>query len=369
MPAKDLTRFETLIREHRSALHPLFAYVETAAMHGSLSPESYTLFAANIAARTMLSLSEIHACCIQASLDLDPLRTAFSVMTGAEEGGFGKPDRVHTVLMMNALNYHGQVVFGLPSLDIRYLMALARLLYTSRQYRLLLEVEQSNEGIRERLQRCGLMDATELVHTCRRMATIAGIELPCDPWDDVDEIERIEQLALDSLIISKVLPETIDYCLAQLAVLGRTQAGYLQGVGFAHEGLADGMIYKMFRIMFSQVDRYASRKEFMERVYPYFGAHGNYLDVFNGVAENTDGVEVVHAQRELAKLAQLDSDSLEAAWIGANDFADRNVRIWDGILSAIETAPRPTTALGSMGAIILPTKCDGRTHDYVSTNS
>ena len=176
------------------------------------------------------------------------------------------------------------------------------------------------------------------------MAIIAGIELPHEPWDDANDIEQIEQRTLDSLVASKVLPETLDYCLAQLAVLGRTQAGYLQGVGFAHEGLADGMIYKMFRILFSQIDRYTSRQEFMERVYPYFAAHGNYLDVFNGLAENTDGVEVIHAQRELAKLAQLDSDALDAAWIGANDFADRNVRIWDGIMNALDPTEQITIA-------------------------
>lgn len=363
MSDKNLTRFENLIKEHRSALHPLFDNIESVALNGSLTPDAYLLFSVNIAARTMMSLSEIHACCIQASLDLDPLRTAFSVMTGAEEGGFGKPKNVHTVLMMNALNYHGQVVFGLHDLDLRYLMALVRLLYSSRRYRLLLEVEKSsNTKIRELLQRCDLVDGAELIHTCRRMAAIAGIDLCCEPWDDADEIQQIEQSAFDGLIAAKVLPETIDYCLAQLAVLGRMRAGYLQGVGFAHEGLADGMIYKMFRILYSQIDRYPSRQEFMQRVYPYFSAHGNYLDVYNGVAKNTEGVEVIHAQRELAKLAQLDSDALEAAWGGANDFANRNVRIWDGIMSVLETSSKTRIASGSGLINTIPTKRHAHQH-------
>lgn len=346
MPDHDLSRFTTLINEHRSALHPLFSYIESAALSGSLTSDAYLLFSTNIASRTMLSLPEIHACCIQASLDLDPLRTAYSVMTGAEEGGFGKPHKVHTILMMNALNYHGRVVFGLTALDIRDFMARVRLLYTARRLRSLLELESSgNTGICHRLQQCGLLDSSELAHTCRRLASVAHVPSHDDVWGDACGIKRIEDQVLDSLIRSKVLPETIDYCLAQLEVLGKTRAGYLQGVGFAHEALADGMIYKMFRILYAQIDRYASRQEFMEHVYPYFAAHGDYIGVFDGVAENTEGVEVIHAQRELAKLGRLDSESLDAAWTGANAFADRNVRIWDGLMNALDPTKATRTTL------------------------
>jgi hypothetical protein len=345
MRSNELSRFENLVKQHRSASHALFVHVEQAAVDGSLSAESYRLFSTNIAARTMLSLPEIHACCIQAALDLDPLRTAFSVMTGAEEGGFGKPAKVHTVLMMNALNHHGRVVYGLPELNIHLFMALIRLLHASRQYRLLLEVQQNGKAkILEDLERHGLVHVSELVHTCRRMAAVSEIELPADAWSDPEEIERVEMGALERLAELKVLPETIDYCLAQLDVLVRMRAGYLQGVGFAHEALADGMIFNMFKILFAQIDHYSSRQEFMEHVHPYFSAHGNYLEVLTGQAKDAEGVEVVHAQRELAKLAQLDNEALESAWVGANDFADRNVRIWDGLLNALKSVTQKKTA-------------------------
>jgi hypothetical protein len=342
MSANDLSRFEDLIKEHRSAWHPLFSHVEAAAQAGCLAPDAYALFAVNIAARTMLSLPEIHACCIQAALDLDPLRTAYSVMTGAEEGGFGKPRKVHTVLMMDALNHHGRVVFGLPEVHLGYLMALVRLAHASRQYRCFLEIENSvAANIREQLRDGGLWDAAEILHICRRMAAQAGLLLPEESARRVELFIRLEREAIDRLTKEKVLPETIDYCLAQLDVLNKTRAGYLQGVGFAHEGLADGMIYKMFRILYCQIDRYQSRDDFLKQVYPYFSAHGNYMDVFHGEAENTDGVEVIHAQRELAKLNSLDHEALEAAWKGANEFADRNVRIWDGLLNALKESSPP----------------------------
>ena len=97
------------------------------------------------------------------------------------------------------------------------------------------------------------------------------------------------------------------------------------------------MIYKMFRIMYAHINRYTSKADFEKTVYPYYSAHGNYMEMYHGGKQSDDGVEVVHAQRELTKLAQLDSESLDAAWMGANDFADRNVRIWDGLLRALET--------------------------------
>lgn len=337
---KSIIRFQTFIKEHNSANHQLFDIIETAAKDDSLTPEAYYLFAVNIAARTMLSLPEIHACCIQASLELDPLRTAYSVMTGAEEGGSGKPKEVHSILMMNALNYHGKVVFGLNPINLKYLMALVRLIYSCKKYHSLLNLENRYEGINQDLNLSSFINKDELIDTIIRMANIAEIELSKENLEIIREIDKIEKIAYERLQASKVLVETIDYCLEQLSVLGNMKSGYLQGVGFAHEALADGMINKMFRILYSQVSKYSSEENFIENVYPYFSAHGNYLEVYNGFSEFSEGIEVTHAQRELEKLSQLDESALIVAWVGANDFANRNVRIWDGIMNKIKPLPQ-----------------------------
>lgn len=333
----ELLKFETLVREHKSANHPLFVEIEDAAIEGSLTSEIYQQFAINIATRTMLSLPEIHACCIQASLDLDPLRTAYSVMTGAEEGGFGKPKEVHTVLMMNSLNYHGKIVFGLEPIKLQELMALVRLVYSSNKFINYLNLKSICVDIQES-QLSKFIDTDELIDTCKRMLYITGLKWENKSWKSVEDVVLLNKMAYQTLLEKNVLRETIDYCIAQLDVLVNMKTGYLQGVGFAHEGLADGMINKMFRILYAQVNAYSSPEDFMLNVYPYFSAHGNYIDVYLGLAENSEGVEVTHAQRELEKLAQLDSEALNSAWIGANDFANRNARIWDGIMAVYESS-------------------------------
>jgi len=333
---KKLERFVSLISEHKSANHQLFTALEEAAIEGNLTKELYHLFAVNIAARTMLSLPEIHACCIQASLDLDPLRTSYSVMTGAEEGGSGKPKEVHTVLMMNALNYHGKTVFGLQPLNLKYFMSLVRLLHASKKYKQFLKLKESCSGISDEIL-SPFVNREELIDICKRTSILAEIQLPNEPWETLLDIEKVEKEAHRHLLTANVLQETIDYCLAQLDVLTNMKTGYLQGVGFAHEALADGMINKMFRIMYAQINRYPSEDDFMQNVYPYFSAHGNYIEVYNGLSENSEGVEVTHAQRELEKLSQLDNEAMSVAWIGTNDFANRNVRIWDGLMNAIES--------------------------------
>lgn len=332
----ELDRFVSLIRDHNSAHHHLFTLLEEVATAGQLTAEGYHLFAVNIAVRTMLSLPEIHACCIQASLDLDPLRTTFSVMTGAEEGGAGKPEQVHTVLMMKALNTHGSIVFNLPPLHLPYFMSLIRLLHATGKYKQYLRLQQKHAQITDEELSC-FVNKVELTDICRRCSAITGIKMPESAFHNIAELELIEELTQQELLSAGVVQETIDYCLAQLNVFTNMTTGYLQGVGFAHEGLADGMINKMFRIMYSQIDSYQSTSYFMQEVYPYFAAHGNYLQLYTGLEDDAEGVEVTHAQRELAKLSQLDDEALQVAWQGANDFANRNALIWDGMLKAIDS--------------------------------
>jgi hypothetical protein len=331
--------FEQFVLNHRSADHEIFSVVEAAAVQGSLTRDQYSLFAKNIAARTMMSLSEIHACCIQASLDLDPLRTAYGVLTGAEEGGFGRPTKVHSVLMMNALNTHGRVVFASEPINLRRLMALVRLIHAANRYRSLLEINALYPGALDLLNTRGIINATELSTTVRRMLDYLEIRHKNTNPPNLKSLNAIEAAARHQLHGEMILPATLDYCLQQMDVLGNALPGYLQGVGYAHEALADGMLYRMFRIMYAQVDRYPSEQEFTRHVYPYYAAHGNYLDIFRGKGGGKKGIEQIHAERELAKLSELDKESLGNAWSGAKDFAARNVRIWDDMLNHLNGIP------------------------------
>jgi hypothetical protein len=337
MKTNRLDRFRNFIETHRSSHHPLFDFLEQTALENEITVELYSAFAVNIATRTMLSLSEIHACCIQASLDLNPLRTAYGVMTGAEEGGFGKPGEVHSILMMNALNYHGKVAFGMKPINLRYQMALIRLLYISGKYKTILELEKTYPGISISLGEKGIYDISQFNPTLSNLSSYAGIPLPTNFEKSIDiaDLRDFERNILSALHVSGVLNATINYCLQQLDVLNNSLEGYVQGVGYAHECLADGMIYKMFRILYAQIDRYTNEGEFLKMVYPYFAAHGNYMDVYKGFCNETEGVEATHALRELEKLSELDDQALGFAWQGANDFANRNVQIWDELYQLI----------------------------------
>lgn len=44
---------------------------------------------------------------------------------------------------------------------------------------------------------------------------------------------------------------------------------------------------------------------------------------------------MIHAQREFAKLSRLDAEERAEAFKGAQDFADRNLRVWNGILAEL----------------------------------
>ncbi len=331
-----LERFTQIIENHMSSKHPLFDVLEDAARESSVTTELYSIFAVNIATRTMLSLSEIHACCIQASLDLNPLRTAYGVMTGAEEGGSGKPSEVHSTLMMNALNYHGQVVFNMKPIDVQYQMALIRLLHITGKYKVINKLEESYPGISVMLKDTNIFDTSKIQPTFERLCYYTKLIPPPDFESDKTELENFRKAIEYAIYKTGVVKATVDYCLEQLEVLNNPLEGYLQGVAYAHECLADGMIYKMFCILFAQIDRYKDESEFLNIVYPYFSAHGNYMDVYNGSSEETEGVEATHALREFEKLSELDDSALQFALKGADDFANRNTKIWDELLQLIQ---------------------------------
>jgi len=77
-------------------------------------------------------------------------------------------------------------------------------------------------------------------------------------------------------------------------------------------------------------------EDFERYVLPYFAAHGEYLANVQGrEAVEDKQTEVIHAQREFAKLSRLDMESRAEALQGARDFADRNLRVWNGILAEL----------------------------------
>src|SRR6186713_3312583 len=96
----DAESIKAIVKSHRAASHRVFKEITRACVTRQICGEQYRLFATNLATRTVFTLSEILAACLSAALDLDFLRIAYSIMTAADEGGFGKPTCVHPKLML-----------------------------------------------------------------------------------------------------------------------------------------------------------------------------------------------------------------------------------------------------------------------------
>ncbi|HWB09539.1 MAG TPA: hypothetical protein VG826_09955 [Pirellulales bacterium] len=124
---QDRADIEELLKEHRQELEGILDALKRIYFQKS----RYECFVVNYAARTMLTLPSVFANCLDAALDLDATRAAFGAQTAAEEGGNGRPDKVHPVLMMNALNAHGHACYGTDPIELKDLMLTVRLFHVA----------------------------------------------------------------------------------------------------------------------------------------------------------------------------------------------------------------------------------------------
>jgi hypothetical protein len=162
-------------------------------------------------------------------------------------------------------------------------------------------------------------------------------------WCHRSDLRDILADATATLIEKGVLPEVIAYGKRELYAQRTGRVGFIQGVTFAGEAVADDMLLSLFKVMYTDLGKYKGPvgqndlpEDFEQNGLPYFAAHGEYLAIINGqetVEEKK--TEIIHAQREFAKLSQLDTDELAEAFEGAQDFADRNLKVWNGILAGL----------------------------------
>jgi hypothetical protein len=342
MHQNDLAPFHELLHTHPVTRPPLFRYLAEQAVQGTLTGEAYRTVATNLAVKTGLTLPRILVAAAEGAQALDPTITALTTQTAVEEAGSGEPREVHTLLMIRALNYHGKVVFGLPPLKLKDMQELQVLLDHSTR---LLAFRVLTAGLEaatvRRLEDISSLDGLESV-TLRRAQRQGFIGQKGQQLQH-DDLEYIQASVLATLMEQGVLPEVIDYGQQELYAHRTGRVGYIQGVTFAGEAVADEMLFSLFQVMYKDLDHYRGRigqyglpEDFVCHVLPYFAAHGEYLAMVQGHATADDKkTEVIHAQRELAKLSCLDTEARTQALHGAQDFADRNLRVWNGMLTEL----------------------------------
>jgi uncharacterized protein YifE (UPF0438 family) len=343
MKDNNLLQFEEILKNHRAANHPLFEYLNKKSETG-LTAQEYQAFAMNYVARTVWTLPEVAAAGAEAAQDFRVKATAYSSATFFEEGGGGKPKKVHSKLMMDAINYHGKAVYGkeFQEIDAKKILDITRAAYEAMQAQAFNTLDDSLKKI---ISDLGIFNFEA---TNKNINQVIKEYLPNKEEIQSGEMVNPHYMSVALSMISElkkmgIHDNVISYGFEQLAVMKSQERGKLQGCAYAHEGLADDMMLNVFKIMRSGAEKYKSgRREFDKKVYPYFSAHGDYYAMADGTLEVNagGGVEAVHARREREKIEELPEEYIKSALKGATEFADRQASVWDGILESMNQASK-----------------------------
>jgi len=242
-----LTPFRELVQNHPAMRPLLYPYLAEQSLKNGLTAQAYQIVVTNLAAKTGLTLPRILVAATEGARALDPKITAYTTRTALEEAGDGEPKHVHTLLMMRALNYHGKVAFDLPTLNLKEIQELQIVLDNATR---LLTFQISTEGLDAGLVRDielssdldGLEAATLKLAKKQGFADQQTLRL------DKSDLQRIQADATATLMELGVLPEVIAYGQEELYAQRTGRVGYIQGVTFAGEAVADDMLLNLFKV-------------------------------------------------------------------------------------------------------------------------
>jgi hypothetical protein len=225
------------VHGHRAMNHQLFLRLKDLADSQQMTGEDFRLIASNIIARTLFTLSEILAGCTQATLDLSYLRIAESINTASDEGGHGKEEKVHPKLMVDAMNNHLLKAFNEKEIGIQPVYFALQAKYLIAKLQEYLDLEKSvDETQRNRMRAYTLFDQ----RVARLRYLMEGMQKPVVTSGSLEkELPLFSEACSEVLNNEHITDETVDYCSHQLHLLENPEPGYLSGVNFAHEEVAD----------------------------------------------------------------------------------------------------------------------------------
>lgn len=319
-------RIKQAVRSHRMSTHTLFPRLIEHAQEGKLTGEQFRIVAANIAARTKFTLTEIFTACLDAALRGERTLIAYSALTAFDEAGSGSPEQVHPIMMMRSLNNHLDQVFNQPPIAIQPIIDAVWGKHLVSQLERCTTLENAlPENLKPEMRAVGNTD-----HMLRRIrALAAGIaQQPAQNMKKADELAAYVRLFSAQIAAEKLTPETLAYCEQQLELRDNITPGYIFGVTYAHEEGGDNLFHGLYHVMSADKHRYRDSATFKSITYPYIHAHHDFEAADGG---DSEAVEILHRKREEAKLAALSPGDLQPALIGAMDFLYRNAMVYDGI--------------------------------------
>jgi hypothetical protein len=342
-----LDTFKHLLAEHPQRAHPFFRYLNEKAERG-LTVEEYQALAVNYIARTLFTIPEVVGAVQNAALDLRKAGTTSGALSLFDEVGEGDVKKNHVWMMVNAINYHGKAVYGdkYKTVNPKHLMDIIKLAHHAAAANSLEKtvpigvlvtpgsvVADMYETKREFMGRQNRRIA-------RQLQDVAPGKKLSYPISNT----QYESSALAELARRGVCKEVVDYGIQQLKAIASEKDGKMAGYAYAHESLADEVMLGIFKILYNDVRKYKDGEaEFNREVYPYFRAHGDYKAMARGEIKVGEGggTEALHAQREEKKLHEIINRGpvvTKNAYQGAEEFIDRQERVWDGIMSSMKAA-------------------------------
>lgn len=108
---------------HRAMKHPFFDYLKEQAKTG-FNPRQFQIYRDNFLYRTELTIPSVARAIEKAALSGDMQTIADTVRNLYDEGGYGDPTKIHSQLLLNSHNQHGERVFSVNPLavlrDVKY---------------------------------------------------------------------------------------------------------------------------------------------------------------------------------------------------------------------------------------------------------
>jgi hypothetical protein len=102
-------------RAHRAMNHPFFDFLREQARTG-FNARQFEIYRDNFFYRTELTIPSVARAIEKAALEGDMQAVAETIRNIFDEGGYGDPSKVHSKLLLDSHNQHGQRIFGITPL-------------------------------------------------------------------------------------------------------------------------------------------------------------------------------------------------------------------------------------------------------------
>jgi hypothetical protein len=103
-------------KSHQALDHPLFSYLEEQSKSG-FNSRQFQIYRDNFFYRTELTIPSVAKTIEKAALEGDLVTVAETISNLYDEGGYGDPNKVHSKLLLDSHNLHGEKIFGLIPID------------------------------------------------------------------------------------------------------------------------------------------------------------------------------------------------------------------------------------------------------------